>query len=174
VHRLLAPPNLVSLARLPLAAAFLLTAHRDVRLALIAGAAATDFLDGWLARRGHTTRLGAVLDPVTDKAFVVTAILSLAINGPLTTPELLVMLSRDIAVGIGLAIVLLRHARMQLSARMPGKVATVAQLAGLVALVAAPAWKLPIIALVGVASAIAIADYGREAIRALRTPRRAH
>lgn len=172
--RLLAVPNLLSLVRLPLAAAFLLSAERDVRLALIAAAAATDFLDGYLARRGRGTRVGAVLDPITDKTFVVTAIVSLALNGPLNLPELLVMLSRDIAVGIGLAIVLARRAPMRLAARMPGKVATVVQLAGLLALVIAPAWKLPVVLAVGAASAVAIWDYGREAVRALRAPQHAH
>lgn len=174
MQRILTIPNLISLARIPLAIAFLASDHRLTRLALIAAAALTDFLDGWLARRGRRTSFGAVLDPVTDKTFLVTAIMSLAVNGPISVLEMLVLLSRDIAVAIGLAIVLWRRAPMKLSARMPGKVATVAQLAGLLALVITPAARIPVVLLVGLASAVAIWDYGRTAVRALRAPETAH
>ena len=174
MRALFALPNLLSLARLPLALAFLLTDQRAVRLALIAAAGATDFLDGWLARRGRGSRLGAILDPVTDKTFWIVAMISLAVQGPLSTGELLVMLSRDIAVAIGVAIILLRGATMEFRARMPGKVATVVQLAGLVALVAFPALKRPVIILVGAVSAIAILDYARVGVRALRASQTAH
>ena len=167
-------PNLISLARIPLAIAFLLEDARDVRLALIAAAALTDFLDGWLARRGRRSSLGAVLDPVTDKVFVVTAIMSLAVNGPLSIAEMLIMLARDIAVGIGLAVVLIERAPMTLSARLPGKVATVLQLAGLVALVLTPASRRPVILVVAAANAWAIWDYGLAAVRALRQPAKGH
>lgn len=161
-------PNLISLSRIPLAVAFVFFPARDARLAIIAAAAGTDFLDGWLARRGHGSRLGAVLDPVTDKAFVVTSLIALAVSGPLRPLELLVLLARDIAVVFGLVVVLLRRAHMRLSARLPGKLATVVQLAALVLLVLSPDWKPLVLVLVGVTSAAAIYDYGREAIRALR------
>jgi CDP-diacylglycerol--glycerol-3-phosphate 3-phosphatidyltransferase len=46
--------------------------------ALFSVAAATDWLDGYLARRlGQTTRFGAFLDPVADKLIVVTAVVLL-------------------------------------------------------------------------------------------------
>lgn len=171
---LLTLPNLVSSARVPLALAFLAFDGRAVRLALIAAAGLTDFADGWLARRGRGSSLGAVLDPITDKTFLVTALISLAVNGPLTLLELAVMLARDIAVAVGFTVVVLRRAPMRLSARMPGKVVTVLQLAALVALVLLPGWKLAVVAVVGAASAVAILDYGRLAVLALRQPRTAH
>jgi len=171
---LLTLPNLVSAARVPLALAFLAFDQRALRLALIGAAGVTDFVDGWLARRGRGTRMGAVLDPITDKMFLVTALISLAVNGPLSLAELLILLARDLAVAVGFAIVVLRRAPMRLSARMPGKVVTVLQLAALVALVLLPEQKLPVIAVVGAASAVAILDYGRLAILALRPPRAAH
>lgn len=53
-------------------------------LALFAAAALTDFLDGWLARRlGQESRLGAVLDPIADKAMVATALALLLWVSPL-------------------------------------------------------------------------------------------
>jgi phosphatidylglycerophosphate synthase len=163
-------PNLISLARIPLAIAFLLSDGVAVRLALIAAAGLTDFLDGWLARRGRGSSLGAILDPITDKTFLVTALISLAVNGPLNLPELAVLLARDIAVALGFVVVLLRRAPVKLSARMPGKVVTVLQLAALFALVLLPTARLAVVAIVGIASAIAIYDYGRVAVRGLRSP----
>jgi len=167
-------PNLVSVVRVPLAIAFLLTTQRPARLLLIAAAGLTDFSDGWLARRGRSSSFGAVLDPITDKTFVVTALISLAVNGPLNWLELLLLLARDLAVALGFAIVVLRRAPMRLKARMAGKVVTVLQLGALVALVLAPAWKLPVVAVVGAASAWAIIDYGRLAVIALRAQPAAH
>jgi len=167
-------PNAISTARIPLALAFLLFEQRGVRLAVIAVAGITDFFDGWLARRGRGSSFGAVLDPITDKTFLVTALMSLTVKGPLSLLQLLALLARDIAVGFGFAVVLLRHAPMRFSARMPGKVVTVLQLGALFGLVIIPAWKVPIVAVVGVASAVAILDYGRLAVLALRAPPAPH
>jgi CDP-diacylglycerol--glycerol-3-phosphate 3-phosphatidyltransferase/cardiolipin synthase len=160
--------NLFSLLRVPLALLFLLYRDAGVRLFLIALAGISDFLDGWVARRRGGTRLGALLDPITDKVFLVTALISLAVNGPLRLVELLVLLARDIAVAFGLAVVLLRRAPVRMAARMPGKVVTVLQLLALVVLTAFPAWRVPVVLVVGMASAIAIADYGNLAMRGLR------
>ena len=168
-HRLLNLPNLLSLARAPLAILFLLYRDTTVRLVLIALAGASDYLDGFLARRRGRTRLGAIIDPITDKLFLVTALISLAVNGPLRLLELLVLLARDIAVALGFAVVALRRAPMKLSARMPGKVVTVLQLLALLVITARPAWRLPVVTAVGLASALAIADYGGGAVRALRS-----
>jgi CDP-diacylglycerol---glycerol-3-phosphate 3-phosphatidyltransferase len=43
--------------------------------------AATDGLDGWIARRHGTTRSGAFLDPLADKVVVVGALFVLAAEG---------------------------------------------------------------------------------------------
>lgn len=172
--RIFSLPNLISLLRIPLAIVFLLYRDTTLRLVLIALAAASDFLDGYLARRRGRTRLGAILDPVTDKTFLVTALISLAVNGPLRLTELLVLLARDIAVALGFAIVVLRRAPMQLSARFPGKLVTVLQLAALVVLTAFPAWRMPVIIAVGLASVVAIGDYGSSAVRALRAREPGH
>jgi phosphatidylglycerophosphate synthase len=54
-------PNALSLSRVLLALLFV-PAGRATRIALICLAAATDFLDGWLARRTNTTtRWGALV-----------------------------------------------------------------------------------------------------------------
>ncbi|GIE27230.1 CDP-diacylglycerol--glycerol-3-phosphate 3-phosphatidyltransferase [Actinoplanes italicus] len=47
-------------------------------------AAATDFADGWIARRWHlVTSFGKVADPIADKALTGTALVLLSLYGPL-------------------------------------------------------------------------------------------
>ena len=46
-----------------------------VALVLFVGASLTDFLDGYLARRwGQVSRFGKMLDPIADKAMIITAL----------------------------------------------------------------------------------------------------
>ena len=67
-------PNLISLFRIPLALLFFIPSSA-LRLTLLAIAMLTDGLDGYIARRyGLQTRLGAILDPLTDKFFVLVAL----------------------------------------------------------------------------------------------------
>lgn len=66
-------------------------------------AAATDFLDGWVARaRSETSALGAALDPIADKLLVATGLLLLTRNGVIEGAMVagaLAMLLREILVG---------------------------------------------------------------------------
>lgn len=59
---LLLPPSLLSMARVPLAVAFVLWLnHPWVELAVLALAGATDVADGWWARRfGQVTATGEI------------------------------------------------------------------------------------------------------------------
>ena len=86
--KVLTPANLVSFARLPLAFAFAYYPGVGFRIAVLAAAAGTDLLDGWLARRLGPSRLGAWMDPVADKIFMLTAFAILALSGALSPFEL--------------------------------------------------------------------------------------
>jgi cardiolipin synthase len=70
VVALTAPPNLVTLSRLALIGGALCVAGLGApRVALLLGflAGASDYVDGWLARRtGRVTRLGEILDQFCD------------------------------------------------------------------------------------------------------------
>ena len=76
-------PNILTVLRLlaaPLLAVMFLyftRPHADwIALVLFVGAAITDWFDGYLARAwGQQTRLGAMLDPIADKAMVVIALM---------------------------------------------------------------------------------------------------
>jgi CDP-diacylglycerol--glycerol-3-phosphate 3-phosphatidyltransferase len=90
--------NALSLLRGPLALFFLTDSTFYRSLAIIL-AMATDCLDGYLARRFRmTSRIGAILDPLMDKLFVVFAVIIFIHEGTLERWEALALLSRDFAV----------------------------------------------------------------------------
>jgi len=156
-------PNVLSLSRLALAVLFVPAGH-GARIVLICLAGATDFLDGWLARRTHsTTRWWALVDPIADRLFVLVAIVMYVLNGELSVGEMLLLLPRDIATA--LAFVIARAVpslrALEFKARFPGKVVTVFQLVTLLAVAIGVRPLSPLIAVVALASIVAIVDYTR-------------
>ena len=155
-------PDVLSLSRFVLAAAFVWLPGNAVRVALIALASATDFLDGWLARRqGIASRWGALIDPIADRAFVFTAVCVYLFEGRLTTGQYFAFLARDLATAIGFLVARvvpwLRDVTFQ--ARMTGKAVTVLQLAALLAVPLAPRAVPGLIVAIGIGAAISIVDY---------------
>jgi len=155
-------PNLISLSRVVLAAAFIVFRDPNVRLGLVALAGFTDFLDGWLARRTHAaTRWGALIDPFADRVFALVAVTVFLVDGTLSWTGYFVMLSRDIMTATGFLVARfvpwLRP--VQFKARLLGKLVTVLQLAMFVALLRFPEWVTPGLWVVGIASVLAILDY---------------
>ena len=160
-ERLVTLPNAISLSRLGLAAAFVAASDVAVRVGLLAAAALTDFLDGWIARRRGATRWGALIDPIADRAFALAAVSALLFDGLLATWEYFVLIARDLFTALGFlvarAVAGLRDVTFQ--ARWLGKAVTVLQLAAFLVALLAPAWTAPVVAAVGIASAASIADY---------------
>jgi phosphatidylglycerophosphate synthase len=155
-------PNLVSLSRIPMAAIFPFVGEVEGRLVLVAAAAGTDFLDGYLARSRHeTSRLGALIDPVADRCFVLIAVATLFLESTLSLTATLILASRDLAVIPGFLGTRLIPSlkRFAFPARPAGKVVTTLQLATLAIAYLASGLIATCIALVAVASAVAIADY---------------
>jgi phosphatidylglycerophosphate synthase len=142
-------PGLISLARLPLALAVPWAIQEPGwALALVAGAGASDMLDGWCARRLHAvTPTGAVLDAVMDKAFVLSVLLSLVARGALAPTDAALLAARDLAELPLLARVAIE--RRLLEPRRPnrwGKLATVFQFGAVAAILAgAPRRELLIV-----------------------------
>lgn len=93
-------PNILSFLRLPLALAFV-SPSPAIRVAIIICAALTDFLDGFLARRyKQTSRIGTILDPITDKFFVMVVLAVFYMEGRITIFEIGTLLSRDLALAL--------------------------------------------------------------------------
>jgi len=147
--------------RFPLAALFPFAAGPLQQLVIVALAGATDLADGVLARRTGGSRWGPVLDPVADKVFVATAVITFAGHGMLHPLEIAAVLLRDIVAALGLAATALLRHPVALPARAGGKAVTVSQGLTLVALIAASPLVRPLAWATGAASVYAIWDYGR-------------
>ncbi len=161
-------PNIVSLSRLALAAVFVFATSAPVRLGLVGAAAATDFLDGFLARRrGAVTRLGAQIDPAADRAFMLVAVIVLWREGTLSSVGAAVMLARDVIV-LAAWLVTRWSTRLEhfaFAARTAGKVLTVLQLAALACALVAPTWLPAVVGAVAVATVVALGDYAVAIVR---------
>lgn len=91
-------PNFLSFLRIPLALLFFFfDMHARALLIFLAGM--TDFLDGFLARKFHqTSRFGTVLDPITDKFFVMILLSFFYFNNQISPFQICAMLCRDFSV----------------------------------------------------------------------------
>ncbi|MBW3621684.1 MAG: CDP-diacylglycerol--glycerol-3-phosphate 3-phosphatidyltransferase, partial [Actinobacteria bacterium] len=90
-------------------------------------AAATDSIDGWVARRWYgVTRWGQLADPIADKLLIIGALASLAAVGMLPWWAVLVIAGREAAVTL-LRIRLVRGRDLVMAASGWGKAKTVSQ-----------------------------------------------
>jgi len=121
--------NILSLLRAPLALLFLLPSPLYRALAILL-AAATDGLDGYLARkRGMVSRFGAILDPAMDKLFVVFALVTFFLEGKIEIWQGCALIARDFflcAFGIYLSLSGVWESYKVTSIRW-GKISTVLQ-----------------------------------------------
>ena len=172
---LLILPAYLSLSRVVLAACFPFVVEQPwVALTVLALAAISDVLDGWVARRqGLTTATGAVLDPITDKLFVLTVAVTLVISGHLSLAAVLLLSTREIGE-LPLVVWLLSSPRAraarreQETANLPGKLATVLQFLTVGwALLQKPRLELWVAA-TAIAGALAALSYWRRSLRTLR------
>jgi phosphatidylglycerophosphate synthase len=124
--------DLLSAARIPLAVAFPL-ASNGWRMGILALAAATDLLDGPLARRFGSSALGSLIDPVADKLFMAAAFGVVAVSGQLAPYEIVGVLLRDIVATVAFVLTIYSRRPRAIPARAGGKAVTVAQVLTLVA-----------------------------------------
>ena len=96
---------------------------------LFVGAAITDWLDGWLARRwGQTSAFGAFLDPVADKLIVCVALVMLVDLGRVDAIVAAVIVGRELTISALREWMALVGARASVAVHSIGKFKTVAQL----------------------------------------------
>ncbi len=101
-------PNSLTLARIflvPFVVVVLLTTTRQIHnwaiwcVSLFLGAALTDLLDGYLARRRRqVTTLGRLLDPIADKLLISAALISLVQLGVAPAWMVAIIVGREFAV----------------------------------------------------------------------------
>jgi cardiolipin synthase len=94
-------------------------------LAAFAAAAATDVLDGLVARAlRQQTRLGAFLDPIADKFLAACALIALAATGRLPVWLPVLVVTRDLAQLVAAAVLRTTHHTVPVAPTRIGKYAT--------------------------------------------------
>lgn len=154
------------------------TTGRLIATALFVVAAATDRLDGWLARRsGQVTDLGKMLDPIADKVLIGTALVLLSWLGDLPWWVTVIILVRELGI-TAMRFFLLRY--VVLPASRGGKLKTVLQSIA-IGLYLLPLDVLPelvsVVATIFMGAALVVTvvtgvDYARTGLRIRRTASR--
>jgi len=121
-------PNALSLLRLagvPLFLYWALVTEQDGRaILLLMAAGATDFLDGYIARRFQSfTRLGQLLDPLADRLYILATLLALVARDGLPLWWALGLIGRDLLLTACLPVLRL-HGYGPLEVTFLGKAAT--------------------------------------------------
>jgi CDP-diacylglycerol--glycerol-3-phosphate 3-phosphatidyltransferase len=160
-------PNALTLLRIlavPVVVVVLLgaTSDGDVIAAIVfAAAAATDGLDGYIARsRNSVTTFGKLMDPLADKLLIIGALLSLVSLGRLAAWVAMVIIAREVAVTILRTIAAERG--LVIAASWLGKAKTMLQSAAVIALIAwnpAPTWADVLLYIALAVTVISGADY---------------
>ena len=126
-------PNALSLARLACAPAMVWTSVAGEHMAafwIFLSAGISDALDGFLAKRFNLTSvLGAYLDPIADKALLVTTYVVLAAQGWLPVWLVALVVFRDLVIVGGAILVRIVTHQLSMQPMMISKVNTVAQIA---------------------------------------------
>src|SRR5438445_1734941 len=95
-------PNLITLARIlavPVILWAITSGETRIAFALFLAAGLSDLVDGFLAKRfGMATELGAYLDPLADKAMIVSIYVALGIADAVPGWLVILVVSRDIMI----------------------------------------------------------------------------
>jgi len=120
-------PNVLSMLRLLGLPVFLwaILTHRDgLALLVLMGSGISDYLDGKIARSfGLVSNLGAVLDPVADRLYILTTLLGLAWREIIPWWLVVVLIGREVFLTVLLLIARTRGLR-ELPVHFVGKAAT--------------------------------------------------
>lgn len=119
-RRIWTVPNLVSAARLgaaPVFAWLLMVRHDKVLAAsLLAVLGATDWVDGWVARRWHqVSTLGKVLDPTADRAILAAGVIGAVVVGAVPLWLFVAVGARELLVTGGVVALAARGARLDVA-----------------------------------------------------------
>lgn len=133
----------------------------STRLWILGVAAASDFADGWVARRWGGSRFGGFLDPVADKIFIATAFLVVLLSGRLEWWEVALVVLRDILATLAFIVTLFWKRPRAIPARIGGKIVTVLQLATLFAFLLDSHYLEPWAWAAAAVGLYAIIDYAR-------------
>jgi len=125
-------PNLITLGRIllvPVVVWAIASGAMWIAFVLFVAAGVSDAVDGFLAKRfDMTTELGSYLDPLADKALIVSIYLTLGINGIIPIWLVILVVSRDILIVGGIMLSWLVGNPLKIKPLLVSKLNTVAQI----------------------------------------------
>ena len=125
-------PNLITIGRIvlvPIVVWAISSGAMGLAFALFLAAGVSDGVDGFLAKRFNmTTVLGAYLDPLADKALLVSIYVTLGINDQLRRWLVILVVSRDIMILGGLLLAWVLGHPMKVKPLIVSKLNTAAQI----------------------------------------------
>jgi cardiolipin synthase len=127
--RIVTLPNAITLVRLVCIPVFVWLLAGDEPLAaaaLLAVLGASDWVDGWVARRfDQGSNLGKIIDPVADRFLLLTAAVTLIIDGAVPVAVGALVLAREVVISIAVLALALVGAR-RIDVQWLGKAGTLA------------------------------------------------
>jgi cardiolipin synthase len=160
--------------------------QRFAAIAVFLIAAVSDGLDGYVARRyNQRSSLGVILDPIADKGLLLSGIITLSIsNWSQSDPEYgkfpawfpVLVITRDVVIVVGAAVLHLLNGKVQVRPSWTGKVATVCQMCA-IAWVMLQLHFIPLLFVVivaGLFTAISGIIYVMDGVRQLQAEGHAH
>jgi CDP-diacylglycerol--glycerol-3-phosphate 3-phosphatidyltransferase len=134
----------------------------------------SDVVDGYIARaHRQKTRAGAILDPLADKALLITAFIFIYLIGKtyfavkLPLWVLLTVISRDVIILIGSGIILFTHHNIQIEPTWWGKLTTFFQMITIISLILELNFSWMIWTTASIFTAVSGIDYVRRGINIL-------
>ncbi len=125
-------PNILTLTRvllIPFFVIFIINKYFDWAFFTFAIAGITDGMDGLLARITHQrTELGAYLDPIADKLLLSAAFISLAIIEFIPSWLVVIVITRDVVILVGILVMWLTNYRPEISPTFLSKTTTTLQI----------------------------------------------
>jgi cardiolipin synthase (CMP-forming) len=126
-------PNLITLGRILLVPIVVWAISTPgamwIAFVLFVAAGISDAVDGFLAKRfGMASELGAYLDPLADKALIVSIYLTLGINGAIPRWLVILVVSRDILIVGGIMLSWLVGKPLKIKPLLVSKLNTAAQI----------------------------------------------
>jgi cardiolipin synthase len=126
-------PNIITLARImlvPIVVWAIASNQMEIAFAVFIVAGVSDAVDGFLAKRFNmTSELGALLDPLADKALLVSIYIALGIWGAIPRWIVILVVSRDIMIVSAVIVSWLFGKPVQMKPLMVSKLNTAAQVA---------------------------------------------
>jgi cardiolipin synthase len=173
-------PNLITVGRIllvPIVVWAIYSGAMGLAFALFLAAGVSDGVDGFIAKRfGMTSELGAYLDPLADKALIVSIYVTLGIKEIIPGWLVILVVSRDIMIVGAVMLSWLIGSPVKVKPLLVSKLNTVAQIAFACVVLGSLGFRFPagavtdvLMGFVAALTLLSIAAYVREWVRHMNT-----